>query len=181
MPSFIGIDPGLVHTAGVAVQASHSIASFTVHTKVVDGISDSALAEMAEWALAVKAEWGQEKTMDAVAIEGYRPRGHYQGDSNMMQAIKHLQTQIPGSSQVPNMGVKKVITNDTLKLLRLWNFQPKTHHQDLRSAARIGMFHCAQVPSGSEWLYDIIKSVYKSTIFDKHLTNNRWLFQEINE
>ena len=173
MPSFIGIDPGLVHTAGVAVQASHSIASFTVHTKVVDGISDSALAEMAEWA--------REKAVDAVAIEGYRPRGHYQGDSNMMQAIKHLQTQIPGSKQVLNMGVKKVITNDTLKLLRLWNFQPKTHHQDLRSAARIGMFHCAQVPSGSEWLYDIIKSVYKSTIFDKHLTNNRWLFQEINE
>ena len=173
MPSFIGIDPGLVHTAGVAVQASHSIASFTVHTKVVDGISDSALAEMAEWA--------REKAVDAVAIEGYRPRGHYQGDSNMMQAIKHLQTQIPGSKQVPNMGVKKMITNDTLKLLRLWNFQPKTHHQDLRSAARIGMFHYAQVPSGSEWLYDIIKSVYKSTIFDKHLTNNRWLFQEINE
>ena len=173
MPSFIGIDPGLVHTAGVAVQASHSIASFTVHTKVVDGISDSALAEMAEWA--------REKAVDAVAIEGYRPRGHYQGDSNMMQAIKHLQTQIPGSKQVPNMGVKKVITNDTLKLLRLWSFQPKTHHQDLRSAARIGLFHYAQVPGGSEWLYDLIKSVYKHTIFDKHLTNNRWLFQEINE
>ena len=173
MPSFIGIDPGLVHTAGVAVQASHSIASFTVHTKVVDGISDSALAEMAEWA--------REKAVDAVAIEGYRPRGHYQGDSNMMQAIKHLQTQIPGSKQVPNMGVKKVITNDTLKLLRLWSFQPKTHHQDLRSAARIGMFHYAQDPGGSEWLYELIQSVYKSTIFDKHLTNNRWLFQEINE
>ena len=173
MPSFIGIDPGLVHTAGVAVQASHSIASFTVHTKVVDGISASALSEMAEWA--------REKAVDGVAIEGYRPRGHYQGDSNMMQAIKHLQTQIPGSEQVPNMGVKKVITNDTLKLLRLWSFQPKTHHQDLRSAARIGMFHYAQVPGGSEWLYDIIKNVYKTTIFDKHLTNNRWLFQEINE
>ena len=173
MPSFIGIDPGLVHTAGVAVQASHSLASFTVHTKVVDGISDSALAEMAGWA--------REKAVDAVAIEGYRPRGHYQGDSNMMQAIKHLQTQIPGSKQVPNMGVKKVITNDTLKLLRLWSFQPKTHHQDLRSAARIGMFHYAQVPGGSEWLYELIESVYKSTIFDKHLTNNRWLFQEINE
>ena len=173
MPSFIGIDPGLVHTAGVAVQASHSIASFTVHTKVVDGISDRALTEMAEWA--------KEKAADAVAIEGYRPRGHYQGDSNMMQAIKHLQTQIPGSSQVPNMGVKKVITNDTLKLLRLWNFQPKTHHQDLRSAARIGMFHYAQAPGGSEWLYEMIQSVYKSTIFDKHLTNNRWLFHEINE
>ena len=173
MPSFIGIDPGLVHTAGVAVQASHSIASFTVHTKVVDGISDSALAEMAEWA--------REKDMDVVAIEGYRPRGHYQGDSNMMQAIKHLQTQIPESRQVPNMGVKKVITNDTLKLLRLWSFQPKTHHQDLRSAARIGLFHYAQVPGGSEWLYDVIKSVYKTTIFDEHLTNNRWLFQEINE
>lgn len=173
MSSFIGIDPGLVHTAGVAVQASRSITSFTIHTKVVDGISDSALAEMAEWA--------REKAVDAVAIEGYRPRGHYQGDSNMMQAIKHLQTLIPGSKQVPNMGVKKVITNDTLKLLRLWSFQPKTHHQDLRSPARIGLFHYAQAPLGSERLYDIIKSVYKHTIFDKHLTNNRWLFQEINE
>ena len=173
MPSFIGIDPGLVHTAGVAVQASHSIASFTVHTKVVDGISDSALAEMAEWA--------KEKDVDGVAIEGYRPRGHYQGDSNMMQAIKHLQTQIPGSRQVPNMGVKKVITNDTLKLLRLWSFQPKTHHQDLRSAARIGLFHYAQDPGGSEWLYEIIQSVYKSTIFDKPMTNTLWTFHEINE
>ena len=173
MPSFIGIDPGLVHTAGVAVQASHSIASFTVHTKVVDGISDSALAEMAEWA--------QEKAVDGVAIEGYRPRGHYQGDSNMMQAIKHLQTQIPGSVQVPNMGVKKVITNDTLKLLRLWSFQPKTHHQDLRSAARIGLFHYAQAPGGSEWLYELIQSVYKSTIFATPMTNTRWTFHEINE
>ena len=173
MPSFIGIDPGLVHTAGVAVRASLVATSFTIHTKVVDGISDSALAEMAKWA--------QEKDVDAVAIEGYRPRGHYQGDSNMMQAIKHLQTQIPGSRQVPNMGVKKVITDDTLKLLRLWSFQPKTHHQDLRSAARIGLFDYAQAPGGSEWLYDVIKSVYKTTIFDEHLTNNRWLFQEINE
>ena len=173
MPSFIGIDPGLVHTAGVAVQASHVLGSFTIHTKVVDGISDSALAEMAEWA--------QEKAVDAVAIEGYRPRGHYRGDSNMMQAIKHLQTQIPGSSQVPNMGVKKVITNDTLKLLRLWSFQPKTHHQDLRSAARIGLFHYAQAPGGSEWLYELIQSVYKSTIFAKPMTNTRWLFHEINE
>ena len=173
MPSFIGIDPGLVHTAGVAVQSSHSIASFTVHTKVVDGISDSALAEMAEWA--------REKAVDAVAIEGYRPRGHYQGDSNMMQAIKHLQTQIPGSKQVPNMGVKKVITNDTLKLLRLWSFQPKTHHQDLRSAARIGLFHYAQEPGGSEWLYEIIQSVYKFTIFAKPMTNTLWTFHEINE
>ena len=173
MQSFIGIDPGLVHTAGVAVQASHVFNSFTIHTKVVDGISDSALTEMAEWA--------KEKAVEGVAIEGYRPRGHYQGDSNMMQAIKHLQTQIPGSRQVPNMGVKKVITNDTLKLLRLWSFQPKTHHQDLRSAARIGLFDYAQAPGGSEWLYEAIKSVYESTIFDKHLTNNRWLFQEINE
>ena len=173
MPSFIGIDPGLVHTAGVAVQASHSIASFTVHTKVVDGISDSALAEMAEWA--------REKAVDAVAIEGYRPRGHYQGDSNMMQAIKHLHTQIPGSKQVPNMGVKKVITNDTLKLLRLWSFQPKTHHQDLRSAARIGLFDYAQAPGGSEWLYEIIQSVYKFTIFTKPMTNTKWTFHEINE
>lgn len=173
MPSFIGIDPGLVHTAGVAVKASHVANSFTIHTKVVDGISDSALAEMAEWA--------QEKAVDAVAIEGYRPRGHYRGDSNMMQAIKHLQTQIPGSKQVPNMGVKKVITNDTLKLLRLWSFQPKTHHQDLRSAARIGLFHYAQDPGGSEWLYEIIQSVYKSTIFSKPLTNTKWTFHEINE
>ena len=173
MPSFIGIDPGLVHTAGVAVQTSHVLGSFTIHTKVVDGISDSALSEMAEWA--------QEKAADAVAIEGYRPRGHYRGDSNMMQAIKHLQTQIPGSSQIPNMGVKKVITDDTLKLLRLWNFQPKTHHQDLRSAARIGLFHYAQVPGGSEWIYELIQSVYKSTIFTKPMTNTRWLFHEINE
>ena len=173
MPSFIGIDPGLVHTAGVAVQASYVFNSFTIHTKVVDGISDSALAEMAEWA--------REKDVDRVAIEGYRPRGHYQGDSNMMQAIKHLQTQIPGSKQVPNMGVKKVITNDTLKLLRLWSFQPKTHHQDLRSAARIGLFHYAQEPGGSEWLYEIIQSVYKSTIFDKPMTYTGWIFHEINE
>ena len=173
MPSFIGIDPGLVHTAGVAVQASHVLHSFTIYTKVVDGISDSALTEMAVWA--------RGKAVDGVAIEGYRPRGHYQGDSNMMQAIKHLQTQIPGSSQVPNMGVKKVITNDTLKLLRLWSFRPKTHHQDLRSAARIGLFHYAQDPGGSEWLYEVIQSVYKSTIFDKPMTNTRWTFHEINE
>ena len=173
MPSFIGIDPGLVHTAGVAVRASHVGPSFTIYTKVVDGISDSALAEMAEWA--------REKAVDAVAIEGYRPRGHYRGDSNMMQAIKHLQTLIPGSRQVPNMGVKKVITDDTLKLLRLWSFRPKTHHQDLRSAARIGLFQYAQDPSGSERLYDLIQSVYRSTIFDKPMTNNKWTFHEINE
>ena len=181
MPSFIGIDPGLVHTAGVAVRANLVATSFTIRTKVVDGISDSALAEMAEWAASVGAEWEQKKAVDAVAIEGYRPRGHYQGDSNMMQAIKHLQTQIPGSRQVPNMGVKKVITNDTLKLLRLWSFQPKTHHQDLRSAARIGLFHYAQLPGGSEWLYELIQSVYKSTIFAKPMTNTKWTFHEINE
>ena len=74
---------------------------------------------------------------ERTTIEAYRPRSHLQSDARMGALVNKLRDSIPGSRTMDNTGMKTVITPELMKLMGVWLFTTKSHHQDLRSAARI--------------------------------------------
>ena len=57
----------------------------------------------------------------------------------MIRAEQDLRRVMPDARFLPNMGIKRVITQDLMELLEVWSFTTATHHQDLRAAARIAL------------------------------------------
>ena len=104
----------------------------TISPYVFDGVDFNMLDSVADSVNAEKA--------DRVFIEGYRSRSNFAHDSKMITAVHTLKRLIPKSTALDNMGVKKIITPDLMKVLGVWTFTLQTNHQDLRSAARIALF-----------------------------------------
>lgn len=96
----------------------------------------------------------QYKPLDTF-IEGYRPRSNLGPDRNMQTNVTTLNNNIP-SLVLDNMDSKNVVTNDLMKLLKLYNFGTRSHHQDLRSAARIMLFGAIKDPCYNEVLADMM-------------------------
>lgn len=81
----------------------------------------------------------------AVFIEDYRVRAGHRENKPMLELITKLRVELHKKSNVNvtalnNMGIKKIVTADLMKVLQVWDFPTPTHHQDLRSAARIALF-----------------------------------------
>lgn len=132
-----GIDPGLVHTGIVSLVFYPSAKHFLVDEHVVSGCKAQDVTG-AVWRM-------QEKQLkQRVFIEGYRPRNNFGTDTRMLKAISELQAAMPKAKVLQNMGVKKIITPQMMTLLNVWDFATPTHHQDLRSAARILLFGMAK-------------------------------------
>ena len=58
-----------------------------------------------------------------------------------------------GGKLLRNMGVKKVVTKELMDLLHCWSFPTRTHHQDLRSAARIALLGMMLEPAIKQLLF----------------------------
>jgi hypothetical protein len=58
----------------------------------------------------------------------------------MRQIEAALRRSLPGVEILDNTGVKKVVTKPLMQLLNCWDFPTVTHHQDIRSAARIALY-----------------------------------------
>lgn len=111
--------------------------TFAIHTQmmmvtstVVDGPDADAVSEWVRDIQPVKP---------VVFVEAYRPRQHLSSDERMVQVEHDLRTLMRGATFLPNMGIKKVITQDLMELLEVWRWPTSTHHQDLRAAARIAL------------------------------------------
>lgn len=126
----VGIDPGLVHTGVVSLSIFPHNKTIVEKHVVINGPDPAATAA---W---VQAQGGK----PSIFIEGYRPRMKMSTDRRMIEAVAGIRHALPGSVDLDNMGVKKVIKQKLMELLEVWNFSDPTHHQDLRSAARIGLF-----------------------------------------
>ena len=129
-----GIDPGLVHTGVVVTQISVSTKVFVSSPKLFDACPVNQISLFIE-------QYGPQDTF----IEGYRPRSNLGPDRNMQTNVTMLHNNIP-SRVLDNMDSKNVVTNDLMKLLKLYNFSTRSHHQDLRSAARIMLFGAIKDP-----------------------------------
>lgn len=126
----VGIDPGLVHTGVIGLAFNPHTRSVLVRHEAVSGADTSAVQQ-----------WINHKMHcpHAIFIEKYQPRSHLNTDAAMTQAVTDMNRALPGSQVLLNTGVKKVVKRPLLELLGCWQFSTVTHHQDLRSAARIAL------------------------------------------
>jgi hypothetical protein len=146
-PIVIGVDPGLVHTGIVMLEFEHELRQLTVDHRVIDGLDAPAAA------LAVMDMTGHDSfaTLDTF-IEWYRPRSGFSVDERMVQANNDFRAALHGKL-LRNTGVKKVVTQELMQLCHLWSFGTRTHHQDLRSAARIALLGMMLDPALNKVLY----------------------------
>lgn len=89
-------------------------------------------------------EWFEEvgKTIesDVVVIEKFEARDNDRSkDNTVLQTIAFIQLHYPDSILQRNAGYQSDIPNELLKQLGLWKFE-KSHHQDVRAAARLALF-----------------------------------------
>lgn len=157
-PTVIGVDPGLVHTGIVMLDFDVEKRELTVDHRVVDGLDPNmtrlCIDDMTPMPLS---------TLD-IFIEWYRPRSGFSVDERMVQA-NHTFRSTLGGKLLRNTGVKKVVTQELMQLCHVWKFSTTTHHQDLRSAARIALLgmmldttlnevlytYCTDTTDGRDW------------------------------
>lgn len=124
--TIVGVDPGLVHTGAVRVSFDQENRSIARECEVFEGL-----------AVEFVAEWVNTTENRLVVVEKYRPRLKLGPDPMMLSAEQALKQLVPKAVLLENMGVRKIVPPGLMQALGLWDFPIRTHHQDLRSAARI--------------------------------------------
>jgi hypothetical protein len=141
--TLIGIDPGIVHTGFVVMQFTPGL-EVKVSPIVFEGDERDKVVKAAN------------DYPDAyIFIEGYRPRGNiYAQDTKMADLVAELDKRIRRAKVVDNTGVKGVVGQKLMELFGVWRFTLPTHHQDLRSAARIAIYGALKDEDLNEILFD---------------------------
>lgn len=156
----VGVDPGLVHTGVVLMYFDPDNREITVDTEAVVGPDADALKT---WLRASAAPTAR------VFIEGYRPRSNLNSDARMIKAVSDMRDATKGKVLL-NTGVKKVVKEPLMRMLGVWKFSTVTHHQDLRSAARIALLGMLRDPELNHLLADITRD---------HLDGSPWDVQQL--
>lgn len=126
----VGIDPGLVHTGVVKLSFDSVNKQVTTQFWVVDGINP--LVTMDYVYTSPKP--------NKIFIEKYEPRSNFETDQNMVTGVAELKATMPLATLMSNAGARVLVKPTVMKLLKVWSFDQSTHHDDLRSAARILIF-----------------------------------------
>ena len=85
-------------------------------------------------------EVGRFLDVDVVVIEKFEARDNDRSkDNTVLQTIDSIQLHYPDAILQRNAGYQSDIPNNLLKQLGLWKFD-KSHHQDVRAAARLALF-----------------------------------------
>lgn len=123
----VGVDPGQVHTGVVRLV-------FNTINKVVL-VDHHAVAGPNATMVDV---WVKRSPLPPahIFIEDFVPRSHFGNDARMIAIVSTMRQKTKGTL-LKNTGVKKVVRRPLMELLGVWTFSTPTHHQDLRSAARI--------------------------------------------
>ena len=168
--TIVGIDPGLVHTGIVRLDVDLKQRTITRAIGLVSAARDE-LGTFDSLKTAVKTRLAlasvlHETTPAAsephVFVEGYRQRGNSNNENIYMIALinelrKALQPFSP--SVIDNMGVKKIVTVSMLRKLELDRFPTPSNHQDLLSAARIGIYGALKSPLLNGVLYEVLTGI----------------------
>lgn len=78
---------------------------------------------------------------DKVIFEHFEARENSKSrDNSVLETISEIQRLIPESEPFRNGGYQTDVPNELLKALGLWKFV-KSHHADVRAAARLGIFY----------------------------------------
>lgn len=176
-----GIDPGLVHSGVVTLLVDTELAESHVLYSVVDGSMGKPLYDIAlaiggacmlhtETLQTRKLIQRKDGHLSVRAIEAYRSRAtSYSTDEPMRQLVAETQAQV-GGHIVDNTGVKKVVRQPLMRAFGLVGF-PTTHHGDLESAARIGMYLALKGESTNEilsvYLKDCLDGITSAVTFEE--------------
>ena len=78
---------------------------------------------------------------DKVIFEHFEARDNAKAkDNTVLETIAEIQKLIPTAEPFRNAGYKSDVPDELLKVLGLWKFG-KSHHQDVRAAARLALFY----------------------------------------
>lgn len=78
---------------------------------------------------------------DKVIFEHFEARENSKSrDNSVLETIAEIQRLMPNAEPFRNGGYQTDVPNELLKALGLWKFG-KSHHQDVRAAARLGIFY----------------------------------------
>lgn len=78
---------------------------------------------------------------DKVIFEHFEARDNSKSkDNTVMETIEEITKLIPEAEPFRNAGYQTDVPNELLKALGLWKFG-KSHHQDVRAAARLALFY----------------------------------------
>lgn len=135
--TLIGVDPGVVDTGAVAIYLDASVMTIQVEFSRLPGSDAAIVKDFIDGVLLAAPS----VTPAAVFVEAYRDRGTVFGQHSVMRALEHeIKQRVPAARILDNTGVKKIITPGLMQLFDVWTFNVPTHHQDLRSAARIALY-----------------------------------------
>ncbi|MEY8462486.1 hypothetical protein [Streptococcus merionis] len=85
-------------------------------------------------------ETGRSLAVDVVVVEKFEVRDNdYSRDNSVVETIAAIELCYPNLVLQRNAGYQSDVPNELLKALGLWTFE-KSHHQDVRAAARLGLF-----------------------------------------
>lgn len=150
--AIVGVDPGLVDTGIVAITFYSKARQWAINTGVVrrqNPLDKIDLDEIERVARNLAMRTSRSK----IFVEEYRPRLKLQTDKEMLEMQSLLRKKLDYAVFLPNMGIKQLITSDFMKMLHVWNFpQSPTHHQDLRSAARIALLGAIKDDEAAEYV-----------------------------
>ena len=153
----IGIDPGLVDTGVVSMVFKPNFNTIEVGHTVYPGVDFIGLQD---WIY-------QPGSMHnpIIFVEKYTPRMKLNSDVRMVQAEQDLRRAFPDAQFLPNMGIKRVIPQTLMEVFGVWSWPTVTHHQDLRSAARIALLGMVKEPRLNRILADVVRD---------HLEGRAW-------
>ena len=78
---------------------------------------------------------------DVVVFEHFEARDNSKAkDNSVVETIAEIKKLIPNAEPFRNGGFQTDVPNELLKALGLWKFG-KSHHQDVRAAARLALFY----------------------------------------
>lgn len=157
----VGIDPGIVHTGVVRLLFRQPAKELLIETHVLDGVNGESLSDRV---------YQTGLPRPKVYVEKYRPHQKLNHDVRMVQAEQEIKREIPAAILLSNTGVKKVATEPLMKAMGLWHFKTPTHHQDLRSAARIALLGMMKDETQNQILADLIRA---------HLNGKPWTIGEV--
>lgn len=153
--TLVGIDPGIKNTGAVAMTLTKR-GGFVDYDVTYEALPGSDLESIQEYCSHYAYD---DFGLEHVYVEKYRDRGTtFRTHGAMRQLEVLIKRTIPKVELIDNTGIKNIVTTEMLKLLGMWDFSDKrTHHQDIRSAARIMLYGALEVEDlNAGYLYPLI-------------------------
>jgi hypothetical protein len=144
-----GIDPGLVDSGVVGLTFKPNLKQLHIEHTVYPGTEFDGLSD---W---IYRSWRPAKQF--VFVEKYTPRMKLDSDQRMVQAEQELRRTLSDATFLPNMGIKRVIPQTLMEVFGVWSWPTVTHHQDLRSAARIALLGMVKEPALNRIMADLVR------------------------